>query len=123
MRYLGSFFPERPDPEHTEIFRPYFAIIFQNHGAQDAPLDEILNGCIVDSKEFLRALPLDGDKGFCPALASFQGFSRLVCQVFCQQDAPLDEILFEDTLELVFKWRPSRIPRNKYFGSPNKATG
>jgi hypothetical protein len=38
--------------------------IFQNHGAQDAPLDEILNGCIVDSKEFLRVLPLGGDKGF-----------------------------------------------------------
>jgi hypothetical protein len=96
---------------------------FQNHGGQDAALDEILNGCIVDRNEFLRALPLDGDQGFCPELASFEGFSRLVCQVFCQQDAPIDEILFEDTLESVFEWRPSRIPRNKYLGSLNKATG
>jgi hypothetical protein len=62
MRYLGSFFPERPDP--GQVFRPYFAIIFQNHGANDAPIDEILNGCIVDRKEFLRAQPWDGDKVF-----------------------------------------------------------
>ena len=98
-------------------------LIFQNHGAQDAPLDEILNGCIVDRKNFSGRSPWTVTRVFAQSWLLFEGFSRLVCQVFCQQDGPIDEILFEDTLESVFKWRPSRIPRNKYLGSRKKVAG
>jgi hypothetical protein len=96
-------------------------LIFQNHGAQDAPLDEILNGCIVDRKEFLRAQPWDGDKVFfVQGWLPLRGSHARLAKYFT--GGPNDGILSEDTLESAFKWRPSRIPCTKYLGSCNKAT-